>query len=425
MATIHLYLDKRHLRSGEAQVKIGINKKGSSAYLPLGIWILPSQWDNVKERVKDHKSKNYINSFIQQRKADVLHKMMELTTEGKLTKMTATQIKNVLAEIFEPSDTGKNLFLARYKSYADSRPAASTREIYHQTLKRITEFSNKASSLTFEDITKEWLVDFDMFLLKYNVAKNGRNIHFRNIRAVFNDAIDNDVTTCYPFRKFKIRPEETIKRSLTIEQLRQLFNAEVEPWQKRYLDMFKLSFYLIGINVTDLCNLDEITGDGYIVYRRAKTHKLYRIKVEEEALEIINSYRGETKLLNLLDGISKPKVFMMKMDRGLKTIGQSIMVENPRWRQGSKKHRYTKKYEPLFPNLTSYWARHTWATLASELDIPNETISAALGHSITNKTTAIYIDYNKAKVDAANRLVIDYVLSKGKFSQPKEGQEDA
>lgn len=419
MATVHLYLDKRHLRGGEAQIKVGINKKGSSAYLPLGIWILPSQWDSVKERVKDNKSKNTINSFIQSRKLDIQRNLMELTSAGKLTKMTATQIKNVLAEIIEPSETGKNLFIKRFTAYADTRVSQSTKEKYYQTLKRILQFCDKARSLTFEDITKDWLEDFDRFLSKYNTAKNGRNIHFRNIRAVFNDAIDNEVTTAYPFRKFKIRPEETEKRSLTVEQLRALFNCEVEPWQQRYLDMFKLSFFLIGINVSDLCNLEEVNAEGYIVYRRAKTHKLYRIKVEPEAQEIIDRYRGRSKLLNLLDGISSAKTFMMKMDRGLKTIGECELVHNNKWKSGTRKHKYVKRYKPLFPKLTSYWARHTWATIASELDIPNETISAALGHSITNKTTAIYIDYNRSKVDAANRLVMDYVLGIGKFAQQK------
>lgn len=419
MATVHLYLDKRHLRGGEAQIKVGINKKGSSAYLSLGIWILPSQWDNVKERVKDHKSKNTINSFIQSRKLEIQRNLMELTSAGKLTKMTATQIKNVLSEVIEPTDTGNNLFLKRFCAYTESRVAPSTKEKYNQTLKRILQFSDKARSLTFEDITREWLEDFDRFLSKYNTARNGRNIHFRNIRAVFNDAIDNEVTTAYPFRKFKIRPEETEKRSLTVEQLRTLFNTKVETWQQRYLDMFKLSFYLIGINVSDLCNLQEVNADGYIVYRRAKTHKLYRVKVEAEAKEIIDRYKGKTRLLNLLDGISSPKTFMMKMDRGLKTIGKCEIVKNEKWRKGTRKHKFVKRYEPLFPALTSYWARHTWATIASELDIPNETISAALGHSITNKTTAIYIDYNRSKVDAANRLVIDYVLGIGKFAQQK------
>lgn len=59
------------------------------------------------------------------------------------------------------------------------------------------------------------------------------------------------------------------------------------------------------------------------------------------------------------------------------------------------------------PELSTYWARHTWATIAASLDIPKETIAAALGHELGNSITSIYIDYDLRKVDTANRLVID------------------
>lgn len=410
MATVHIYLDKRHLRGSEAQLKIGINKRGSSAYISLGQWILPSQWDPIRERVKDHPNKSKINSFIENRKTAIGDVMMQLSMSGMLAKLTATQIKNKIQSVLSPVEL--NSFLYRMQKYASTREGLRTREIYGVTIKRILEYDRQAKTITFESITKEWLEGFDRFLMEFCPAKNSRNIHFRNIRAVFNDAIDNNLTTAYPFRKFKIRPEATKKRSLTLEQLRTLFSYPVEPYQQRYLDMFKLSFFLIGINVTDLCLLCNISPDGHLVYRRAKTKKLYNIKVEPEALEIINRYRGEKYLLNLMDGIEKPRTFTMKFDRGLKSIGPVTYEPNPKWKPDSKKHRLHKVHHPLFPELSSYWARHTWATIASELDIPNETISAALGHSITNKTTAIYIDYNMAKVDAANRKVIDYVLGK-------------
>ena len=64
-----------------------------------------------------------------------------------------------------------------------------------------------------------------------------------------------------------------------------------------------------------------------------------------------------------------------------------------------------------FPGLSSYWARHTWASIAAGLDIPKETIAAALGHSASS-VTDIYIKFDKKKIDEANRKVIDYVFDK-------------
>ena len=69
-----------------------------------------------------------------------------------------------------------------------------------------------------------------------------------------------------------------------------------------------------------------------------------------------------------------------------------------------------KERKPLFPDISTYWARHTWATIAASLDIPKETISAALGHEIGSRVTSIYIDFDQKKVDEANRKVMDYVL---------------
>lgn len=68
-----------------------------------------------------------------------------------------------------------------------------------------------------------------------------------------------------------------------------------------------------------------------------------------------------------------------------------------------------KSAEGAFPGLSTYWARHSWATIAASLDIPKETIAAALGHG-GNTVTDIYIDFDQRKVDEANRRVLDWVL---------------
>lgn len=64
-----------------------------------------------------------------------------------------------------------------------------------------------------------------------------------------------------------------------------------------------------------------------------------------------------------------------------------------------------------------YKARHSWATLAAELDIPKETISAGLGHEIGSDVTSIYIKFDQKKVDDANRRVIDYLFGKEKAGE--------
>lgn len=147
-------------------------------------------------------------------------------------------------------------------------------------------------------------------------SANGRAIHMRNLRAIFNDAINNDITTNYPFRKFKIRTEATCKRSYSIDIIRKILTSECkEEWQVKYLDFFKLTFYLIGINAIDLIHLDTYKN-GRIEYTRAKTHKHYTIKVEPEADELIKKYRGNKYLLNYMDSNSNYRCFYFNVTKG-------------------------------------------------------------------------------------------------------------
>lgn len=119
-------------------------------------------------------------------------------------------------------------------------------------------------------------------------------------------------------------------------------------------------------------------------------------------MEIINRYRGKGYLLDIMDTFVDYKNFLHRMGIALKQIGGM-----ERTGRGGKKVR-----TPLFPELSSYWSRHTWAMIAAGLDIPKETISETLGHSIGSEVTSIYIKFDRKKVDEANRKVIDFISVK-------------
>ncbi len=291
-------------------------------------------------------------------------------------------------------------FLNWFRRFAESKTNKGTRGVYEHTISRMLAFDKSLEHRRFEDINIGWLTDFETFCAK-TATKNARNIHLRNIRAVFNNAIDNEITTAYPFRRFKIRPEETRKRSLTVEDLRRLFSYPVEPYAQIYLDLFKLIFMLIGINSVDLFRLKKITRDGRIHYDRAKTGKPYSIKVEPEAMEIIEKYKGVKGLLCIADRWSDHRNFLHQCNNALQKIGTLRRAG-----RGGK-----KIIEPEWPGLTTYWARHSWATIAYELGISKDIIAQALGHSDdAHSTTNIYIREDNRFVDEANRRVLDWVL---------------
>ena len=407
MATTKFYLDERKSNGDKPCVlKISIAHRNGSALLSLNTKILPSQWDNKKMRVVNHPNQMLINVYISGVKQQIDRTILSLADSGALVSMSATDIKAYIsrqlypekAQAKEEAKKCKSLFANRFLSFAESKKK-STREVYMHTYKRMEAFmGDKLQKLRFEDITKEWLTKFDVFFAITSPSKNSRNIHMRNIRAVFNEALDDEITTFYPFRRFKIRPVATPKRNLKVDDLRKLWHYPCEPHASNYLDIFKLMFMLIGINCIDLCNLKEIR-DGRIEFYRAKTNRLYSIKVEPEALEIIERHRGKKYLLDILEHWKSHKDYISKMNRTLKRIGEVKRVG-----LGGK-----KIYKPLFPQISSYWARHSWATIAASLDIPRDTIAHALGHG-NNTITDIYIDFDQSKVDEANRKVLDWVL---------------
>lgn len=283
----------------------------------------------------------------------------------------------------------------------------ATIEGYNNTLIKIGTFCD-LNSLTLSMVTPVWLNDFEAHMKKQGLAVNSIFTHMRNIRAVFNDAINTDRISqnMYPFRKYKLKTEKTLKRSLTVDELRLFMKHPLQPHQERYRDIFMLIFYMQGINIIDLLNL-KVLHYGCAEFRRSKTGRLYSIKIEQEAQFIIDKYKGDDYLLDIMDRYSDYRNFRSRMNDGLQKIGTFVLVEN-----AAKDEKYRKKNKkeitPLFPDLTTYWARHTWATIAAGLDIPKETIAAALGHG-GNSVTDIYIDFDRKKIDIANRKVIDYV----------------
>ena len=221
----------------------------------------------------------------------------------------------------------------------------------------------------------------------------------RNLRAVFNFAIDEGLTSWYPFRKFHIKTVKTAKRSLSVEDLRRLFATDVEPWQEPYLDFFKLSFVLVGINAVDLLHLTSGSiRSGRVEFNRSKTSRLYSLKVEPEAAQLLEKYRGEKHLVSFMDSRSDYLQFVRQCNHALKCIGTHS-------RQG-----LAPTGSALFPALTPYWARHSWATIARSIGVSIDDIALALGHGDGHDLTRIYLDEDLQKIDDANRRVLDWVF---------------
>ena len=389
-------LKKNRVRvDGMASVYIMLQHKGRKMEIATDIVVPVECWQNGSIVGKDKAS---------------LRKNLQLQQWWLTIQDVTFQLRNkeiaevrdaIVDRLFPERGRNRTSFLSLFDAFMESKQGR-TREIYLATRNKLERYG--IGRLAPEEITPAWLTAFDASM--DGVSRNARNIHLRNIRAVFNYAIDDELTTAYPFRKFKIRNEATRKRALTVEQLRDLLFRPVEKWQKEYQDFFLLTFLLIGINVVDLCRAKGLTN-GRLEYRRAKTGRLYSVKVEPEAEEVATRLAGKDWWICPLDRYRSYKDYLQHANRAMQRVGEVV-----RKGRGGK-----KIVTSVYPEVTTYWMRHTWATIAASLDIPKETIAAALGHG-GNSVTDIYIDFDQKKVDEANRKVIDYVFHGNDISLP-------
>lgn len=286
----------------------------------------------------------------------------------------------------------------------------STARLYKLTADRIDEFDR---NVRLTDIDAKWLTGFEHYLRNEGISVNGIAQKMRNIRAVFNYCIGEGFMCHYPFKGhkgYKIKEEITIPNSLSAVDFAKLRDYPCDTWQRVYRDLFCLSFYLAGINVGDLL-LCRGLKNGRLVFTRRKTDKVnasritpISLPVYPEAMEIINKYKGNEYLLNIMDNMRDYHTFTQHWNKALKKIGPSRIVPD---RIGKMRK---IEYDPLFPNLTTYSARYTFASIAAnDLDISEQVIGKCLGHTWAGNVTSRYISHDQRKIDNAIRSVIDYV----------------
>ncbi len=312
MASIKISLDKRTSNlQGQNPIRLSFCINSKTAYYSFNVFAFEKDWDktnfNVLPTDKKYKLKNKLIEDVYNEAEKFISDLLQ---RGRLNE-DAYKVRDLFA------NRNKIVDFQSYMQIFINRKADRTKEIYEATKNKIAKYYNK--TLYFNDINLAWLNDFDKSMSNDGNATNSRAIHFRNIRAVFNDAIDNEIISAdlYPFRKFKIKKESTRKRALTIRQMKQILifsGTEQQNWAR---DVFFLSFYLIGINSKDLFQNPTIEN-GYLTYNRAKTKRLYEIKIEQEAKNLIDQFRGKQHTFCFCEQFQHNHSFYVKCNDYLK-----------------------------------------------------------------------------------------------------------
>ena len=408
MATTKLYLDLRgRAKDGKGSVVILLYHNFCSTSVPTGIRVYPRNW-NGQFIIKCPEAQA-LNIQLQHIKTELDKKLALLSFNDNFESLTVTQIKHLLVN--RPEYTNHSVLLADlFKEYvSNGNFKETTKDIYRITLKKVTEFGGQ--SVSVDQIDLKWLRAFEKYLSKTQ-SINGRAIYLRDLRSVCKYAKDIGIAFKYPFKTFQIKTEPTAKRCIPVQKLRELYSCGLDSRTEMYRDYFFLIFFLVGINTKDLLLAKKSQlVDGRLVYTREKTGKLYSIKVEPEAQRIIDKYAGKSDyLLDALDHCRHYKSFARQINEGLQSIGKETTEYKERKNKANREE--INSSDSAVSGITTYFARHSWATIAYDIGISSDTIAQALGHSTGNRTTFIYIKPDQSKVDSANRKVIDYLLTR-------------
>ena len=385
MTTVEVVCYKyKPLRNGELPLKIRVTKDRKVRYVSLGVSTKPEHWDFKKNQPKaDCPNREYIEKLIANRISEIKATIVELKAEER--DFTATSLLQKI-DTKSSSLSIAEIFLEHLKFLQSCKRTGymlSIRQTYNSLLK-----FNGTLDIPFSEIDVNWLRRYEGWLRKSNKSENTIGIRFRNLRMIYNKAIEKGAVKkeLYPFDSYKVSKlhKETIKRAIVKDDIKRVLNYNVNGrdfYTSLAIALFSFSHYMGGINFVDMAYLQGSNIiDGRLVYYRKKTSKLINLPMNPEAMEIISRYNtGLTgyifPILSFAHNTEQMKLnrlhkVITKVNKALKLIGQELGL-------------------PI--KLTTYVARHSFATVLKRAGVSTSIISESLGHS-SEKITQIYLD---------------------------------
>lgn len=400
MSTKIIYRTNKTNKEGKHPLYIRIIKNRRTQFISLGIYLLPEEWDENKNRVRTkHPNSGRLNSYISQKVAEAEEVSIAMTSKDVNT--TALKIKETIK--------GKALgsFSQFFQQHIDSllkNDKAGTYIKAKASLSKLNQFTNNRN-IQFEDIDIDFLKKYELFLSeKLNNSVNTIHSSIKVIRKLFNDAVRDAIIEPQnnPFLRFKLKTERTKKDYLTeqeisaIEQLDLTSNSKMD----QHRDIFLFACDAGGIRVSDLLKLKWKNFDGtHISIVTQKTNEHISIKVPNKAILILKKYKLDKSKTN--DYIFP----LLKADDGITALAlnQAISSATAYINKDLKKIAQMASIEI---NLSMHVSRHTWATRALRKGVRIEYVSKLLGHA-NIKTTQVYAKIVNSELDKAMEVFND------------------
>lgn len=262
--------------------------------------------------------------------------------------------------------------------------------------KYLNTISARKTDIRMEKIDCNFVVGYEDCLFAQGLARNTINYYLRNFRTIYNSAIRNGYKSKNdnPFAYIHTKPCKTVKRAINKNDMKELSSLSLPACSSMDIarDLYLFGFYAQGMAFVDIVFLKkkDINGD-ILSYRRHKSKQLIHVVVTPQMQRLINKYANDSEY-----------VFPI-LDAALPTP----IYEQYRLALG-RMNRYLKKIASLLNinvRLTTYTARHTWATLARESGAPISIISAGLGHTSEEMTRVYLKDFDQETLAKVNRVV--------------------
>ncbi len=269
-----------------------------------------------------------------------------------------------------------------------------TSETYAATLKSFMTF-REDKDVSWDEITPALVKSYEVWLKAKGISLNTISFYMRILRAVYNRALNEGLTIDqHPFTQVYTSVAKTAKRGISTANVAKIMDLDLSASPSRAFarDIFMFSFYTRGMSLVDIAKLKtDSIKNGVLTYQRSKTGQRISVKWRKEMQTIVDRHHQEDseRLLPIIktetDVRKQYDTALHNINYNLKKIGETIGLSIP---------------------LTMYVARHSWASAASQNNIPLHVISQCLGHD-SEKTTQIYlssIDINQ--MDEANEKII-------------------
>jgi len=406
-ATVRLELDRRSLSKKDSRypVKLVVYCSNKWKRYKTEFRFTDKEWNILwgpKLLNKDLKSKKNDLEKELVRANDVLETLdnefsfekFERLFLGKLTETEKRQLEKEKrqAKIQKQKENVYNVYQEYLKELEKSK-RIGTANAYRNSMKSLQSYRPK---LSFVEITPKFLERYEAEMISRGMSLTTVGIYLRGLRAIYNIAIMDGVVSRdnYPFgpkkyRKYEIPIGRNIKKALDIEDIRKIKNANSLPTEYQFArDMWMFSFYCNGMNMVDIFFLKFESIDGrFLRFYRKKTERTRRdvlpieIYLLDDALAILNRWKvKETSPSDYVFGLTSDQYSLEAQYRLKGNFIRSINY-------------YMKKLAQLLgikSKLTTYVARHSYATMLKNLGVSVEEISESLGHN-SIETTRNYL----------------------------------